>query len=406
MILSRLFVSAGAFLLGAPLLILFGTGMCGAPGIFLPLLAVAITLAVLVRMCKKGRALLCASAVILLFVCGLVLSRALGMTFTAIFPCALCAGMIPLHLLFLCQAPGEEYPPTIWYVGLPVHILSLFLLRSEYLAQAAAAMHVVSPLYFVFFLFALNEYGVSRGMAGDRHPSPQMRLHNRIRTGAVAALLMIATHTEAIKNGLTAVLHFIRDVICRIIQWLMRGQPESARPAGEGGGMDLSGLAENAQTPAFWRILEAVFRVLALVIAVILLFFILKKLFSVCVRALRLLVQMLRRYAAQVNNAYEDTVETLLDWGEMRRGLFLRRPAARRKEPPVDWNSLSPRENVRMRYRQLRLRRKETPDHLTARHVILSEKSAAQAADIYDKARYSSQDISPAEAERMKSLLQ
>lgn len=404
MILSWLFVSLGAFLLGAPLLILFGTGLNNNPLIFLPVLAVSIALAILVRICKKGRAALCVLFSALVFILSLVRARMLGMTYTAFLPSLLCAAMLPFHLLYLCRAPGEEYPPTLWYLGLLVHALALFLLRTEYFAPAKAALHVVSPLYYVFFIFALNEYGLTRGMAGDRRPSRLMRLRNRIRAGLLAALLMICTHIEAIKKAMQAVLNAVRDFIAWLLSWLAGDGGEIVTAPAERGSLDLSGLAEGGEPSAFWRFLEAVMRIVALVIAAVLLILIIKKFIQVCIRALRWLADKLRTYAVQVSDAYEDTVESLLDWGEVRRGLFGRRAAPRKKEPPVDWESLSPRENVRMRYRQLRIRR-EAPDHLTARHVILAEKSTVQAADIYDRARYSSQDISPADAESMKKLL-
>ena len=104
-----------------------------------------------------------------------------------------------------------------------------------------------------------------------------------------------------------------------------------------------------------------------------------------------------------MNNAYEDTVESLMDWGEMRRAFRIHREK-KMKPAPVNWAQLSPRESVRMRYKLLR-GKTQPASHLTARQVIKTEKISAQAADLYDRARYSDAKITAADAEKMKEML-
>lgn len=403
-LLSWLFVSAGSFLFGASVLQLFGCGMAGDGTFFLPMLAVSLLAALLIRLFRRGRMLLCVPLTLAQLLGTLYFSCAQGMRYTAILPSALVAGFIPFHLLMLCQEPGEEYPPTIWYLGVILHALSLFLLRAETFAGAATLFKTTALLYFVFVIFALNELGLSRGMAGDRRPSPLMRWRNRIRAGAVALGLVIACNLESIRRAAAAALDFVLWVIGVILALLMP-EKKVEYVQGGSGGMDLSALGEGAaEAPLFWRILEKIMYVVALVLALALTLLIIKKLVQIMGKVIRFLIQQMRRYAGQVNNAYEDTMESLVDWGEMRRALRLRREK-RVKAPPIDWESLTPRESVRMRYKTLRRRLRLASDSQTARQVLQQEHVTVQAADLYDRARYSSQEISSAEADKMKEWL-
>ena len=402
---SWLFVTVGSFLFGASVLEMFGWGMLHNAAFFLPMLAASLLLAMAVRLMRRGRMALCVVLTIAQWALTTYYTMQQGVNFAALIPAALCAGFIPYHLLMLCQEPGEEYPPTIWYIGVLVHALRLFLLRADYFAGAAQHFKLTALLYFIFVLFALNELSLSQGMAGDKRPTRLMRLRNRMRTGLMALALVIACNLESIRRAAEAAVDFFKRIIAAIIAFFLREKPAEPLVNSGGGGMDLSALADGAgETPLFWRILEYVLYVLAAVIFAALCVLLIRKLIKLLIRLAKYLWARLRRYADQVSDAYEDTVESLMDWGEMRRALFQRREK-RTKTAPIDWSSLSPRESVRMRYRVLRGRAKSADAHLTARQVLLQEKAPAQAADVYERARYSSEEISREDAEKMKEWL-
>lgn len=404
-LIYRLFSTLGAFLLGVPLLLLFGVHFAAKPLYFLPWLCVSLLLALLIRYIRRGRIILCALLTPTVLVHAFTHALAVTGRYGVVFPALLCTAFLPLHLLLLCQSPGDEYPPTLWYLGVFVYALSLFLLRVEELAPAAPQMKFFACVYFAYVLISLNELSLSTAMAGDKRPSPVMRWRNRLRTALVAAGLIIAANLDAIGRALKAALIFVRDVIWAIIQWLFATETESVSEGGARGGIDLSGLAEIAETPKFWIILEQIMRIVAIVIALVLCVLILKKFLGVLKKVALFLLEQLRRYAGQINNAYEETVESILDWGEVKRRVLLSRPAPRKKSSPIAWGQLSPRESVRMRYKVLRDRGKEHPGNLTARQVILQKNVSPQAADLYDRARYSSEEISAQDAENMKKLV-
>ncbi len=404
-LLYRLYCTLGAFLLGAPLLLLFGVHFADNALYFLPWLVLSLLCALLVRYIRRGRMLLCALLTPAVLVH--VFTRALSLSgrYSVVFPALLCTAFLPLHLLLLCQSPGDEYPPTLWYLGVFIYALSLFLLRAQPLAAAAPQLKFFACVYFAYVLLSLNELSLSTGMAGDKRPSPVMRWRNRLRTALLAAGLIIAANLKALARAVTTALIFVRDVLWAILQWLFATETENVSQGGAGGGMDLSGLAEIAETPKFWIILEQIIRWLALAIALVLCILILKKFLGVLKKAALFLLAQLRRYAGQINNAYEETVESILDWGEVKRRVQLKRAAPRKRAAAVAWGQLSPRESVRMRYKVLRDRGRERPGNLTARQVILQKNVSPQAADLYDRARYSSQEISVRDAEDMKEFV-
>ena len=403
-LLSWLFASAGSLLFGMSVLQMFGWGMMHNAGFFLPMLAVSLAAAIGIRLLKRRRMLVCVPATIAQWVICSYITMRCGADHTALIPSLLAAGFIPYHLLMLCQEPGEEYPPTIWYLGLLLHGLSLFLLRTDYFAGAKSFFQTTALLYVIFVIFALNELALSHGMAGDRRPSPLMRWRNRIRAGLLALGLTIACNLKSIARAAEAAANFFKMIIAAILRYLFRERPAEYVQESSGGGIDLSELAgEIKETPLFWKILEKVMYAVALVMCVALTILIVKKLIRLAKKAVRFLIAQLRRYAGQVNHAYEDTVESLVDWGEMRRAFRIRREK-KMKPAPVNWAQLSPRESVRMRYKLLRGKTKAA-SYLTARQVIKTEKINAQAADLYDKARYSGAEITQADAEKMKELL-
>lgn len=403
--LSWLFASVGSFLLGTSVLQMFGWGLLGNALFFLPMLAGSLILAIVARLFRRGRMTLCVLFTAAQCVLVTVVCRQRGTSFAAVIPAILCAGFIPYHLLMLCQEPGEEYPPTVWYLGLMMHALCLFLLRAQYFAGAAAVFKLTALSYYVFVIFALNELALSHGMAGDKRPTRLMRLRNRTRAAALALGLVIACNLEGIRRAAEAVVGFFKAIIAAVLRWLMRDEPAEYMPKGEGGRMDLSALVDGAaETPLFWRILEKIMYAVAAVMFIVLCVLIAKKLGELLVRAAKFIWARLRGYAEQVSDAYEDTVESLFDWGEMQKTIFKRREK-RVKPAPVDWAGLSPRESVRMRYKVLRDRVKDAPGHLTARQVILQKNVSPQAADLYDRARYSSAEVSAADAEKMKELV-
>jgi hypothetical protein len=102
-----------------------------------------------------------------------------------------------------------------------------------------------------------------------------------------------------------------------------------------------------------------------------------------------------------VGESYEDQVESLLDWGEVKRAIHERRGTRRQvREERIPWDRLAPREQVRRSYRDYLSRHPEIGPQRTARQTLADPRQA----DIYEAARYSSREITPEEAQSVRSI--
>ena len=409
----KLFATLGAFMLVLPVFMLFGAGIAQKPLIFLPLPAAALLLALLVRLFRRGRAALCVIVMALFAAGALYFIWPLRLGYGVIVSVALGTAMIAVHLRALCQPGGEEYAPVIWHLGIVVHAVSLFLLRAEGLASARDLAALLSPLYFAYVVFALNEHTVMDGMAGDIRPSRLMRLRNRVRGAVIAGVLLFCAYFKGISRAFYAAV----DAVIAFVMWLwalLFPDRPVEKVAAEGGGMDLAALGGGDAEPAlFWRILEKIMIAVALIAAALLVLILLRQLYKVLKRLVRYLIDRMRAYAASVNDAYEDTVESLLDLTEVKRTVLNWRARLRpRQKEHIAWDSLSPRAAVRESYRLLRKKSAGVSDSRTARSALLggslpvAGEDARRLADLYDAARYSSMDVTEADAQAMRRTAQ
>ena len=149
------------------------------------------------------------------------------------------------------------------------------------------------------------------------------------------------------------------------------------------------------------KLLEKAFYVIGIALAILAAGMLLWLAGKALLRAMRFLAAKLRAYMDAVNENYEDHVESLLDWGEVKRGIERRRAERRQvRKERVPWERLTPREQVRRSYRGFLVRHPDIAPQRTARQALREDRQA----DIYEAARYSSREITPEEAREMKSL--
>ena len=147
---------------------------------------------------------------------------------------------------------------------------------------------------------------------------------------------------------------------------------------------------------------EKILGIVCLILAAAALLALLRLLVRALARCFRSLAARFRAWMNAVNADYDDHVESLLDWGEIRRDLALRRQERQRKRPEkVRWDQLSPRRQVRRSYQVYLTRHPEIPESSTARQTLADPRQA----DIYEAARYSSREITPEEAAFAREIL-
>ena len=151
---------------------------------------------------------------------------------------------------------------------------------------------------------------------------------------------------------------------------------------GPGGGSGMMFPAEETQPPSpFMLLLEKIFSVICIILAALALIALLWLIGKALARCFRSLAARFRAYMNAVNAGYNDHVESLLDWGEIKRSMDLRRQKRQKKRPEkVSWDQLSPRQQVRKSYQAYLQRHPEIPESRTARQTLADPRQA----DIYE----------------------
>ena len=203
---------------------------------------------------------------------------------------------------------------------------------------------------------------------------------------------------------------YIRLFIAAIVEFFM-GLLPSQEMSGTGGGGDLSGMMglEEGETSPVALFLEKVVQALTVVVLAVLAVLFLRMLFKGAIRLWRRLMERLRRYAADSGEDYVDEVENTMNWDERTQTIRDHLFKAFRREKTVPWESLNGRERVRRLYRQF-LRRKPEERMKTAREALQADRGytpnqALAFADLYERARYSDQNVTEEEADHLRQTI-
>ena len=158
---------------------------------------------------------------------------------------------------------------------------------------------------------------------------------------------------------------------------------------------------ESQPTSPVWLFLEKILKIVCAVLIALVLLGLIYLLGKALLRGVKALSARLRAYMNAVSAGYNDQVESLLDWGEIRRSVQQRREKKKKtQEERIPWERLSPRQQVRRSYQAYLRRHPDIPDSRTARQALADPRQA----DIYEVARYSTHDITPQQAQDFRKL--
>ncbi len=396
-LLRHFFYGLGLFLVPMPVFLLIGTAVGVDAAMLLPLLA-ALLLAAGIHGLKPRLRLPC-----------VLLSAAacagLAWALPAQTPAGhwVCVGAAALAVALYPRYVGTffsgELHTAVWYAALAVDAAAWVAGALMSLPQIGGMLRPFTWGYCVYMIFALGLESLHDG--AGRAPSRSMLLKN-LGAGALwAGLFLLLTHIPQIMRAFQAVVSALGDAVA----WLMSlfDNPTETAPASGGGGpMELGALGGAAQEPSWLLLLlEKLAYGAAIILSIAGLALLLCLIWKALCRGLKALAARLRAYMNAVNESYEDQVESLLDWGEVKRSLRRRRRERRRvRQERVPWDRLTPRERVRQSYRMYLIRHPEVTPQQTARQAL----PEARQADIYEAARYSSREITAEEAETASRL--
>lgn len=386
----------GVFLWGAPIFLAAGAAVSPlSPALWLGPLLLALLLACAACLLpRKARVPGVAVGALTAAAAAWALGRYIGTDARGYALAGLAAIACAVHAALL----SREESVGFWCAGVPVYLAARVAVNALYL-NIRPTLLALAACYFVFLILRLSQVSLREGMGGGRGPSRVMRLRNAAAALAFAVLLLLFAFLPQV----AALLRLVWRQIARLLAWISSLLPlhELRGTGGRGGGGDMPLLEEAADAAPFWIFLEKVVYVVCAVILAVLAFLMLRAL----ARALRVLLKRflawLRAYAGAVTEGYEDTVESLIDWGEARRAWAERQRRRREKrEAEIPWERLTPRQRVRRSLRDYLRRHPEAAESATARSLLRDEKKAA----LYEAARYSDLEITSEQAEQMRDL--
>lgn len=310
-------------------------------------------------------------------------------------------------LLLLASLPMAAWGPVReLHPGVPMTCGALYLI-----VYGAVAVHLWSidpavrptfdTLLLVGFLadmlltmLAMGRQSLEAAAAYGKVPAGMRRL-NRVLVLTLTGLAALLSAIPALTQGFNAAVRWLRDLWFRLIAWLIGViSPETASPSGlsaAGGEVDLSALVPDAAPSDAAVLLERIFMMIGVVLAVIALLTGLWCLGKLAGRAYRRIAAWLERYAASATEDYVDEVTSTLDEAAREEKARLRRLRKSLARTQAD----TPAARIRLRYQTLLLRHPEWPASRTARKTL-----SAEDATLYEKARYSTHEVSPEEADR------
>lgn len=408
-VLRKIAVTAGLVLFMAPIYVFLGAWLCSDdPGVtnapvamwvIFPSIPLVFSLSVRLMQGKLRRVctiimlaitlFLTAGAAVLMDVPGIPAKAGLMLIALALYL---------IHLKALTKNAGDEYPSALWYGGIALYLLAQWLLRGT-LNFAWSTVQAASLGYLLFLLLEMNRFSLAEGVGDDQEPSRRMVVRNRIMIGIIYLAAVLLANIKQLANLMSRMWRAVKHGIVALCEMMLRifntkPAPSSDAPQQEMGGFTSMEIAEPSLV---MQILEKVFICAAFAVFAVVLFFALKKLCQLMKKAVLLLMEKYRNYMNQVAEAYEDQVESIADWKEMReKAISGHRTKKRRK---IQWEKLDPREKVRQCY-WLWMQKNRVTSEKTASGAMREKRIEPSAGEIYDEARYSSMEITEENADK------
>ena len=344
----------------------------------------------------------CSSAA--MFALSLLVLPVREMPLLLLLPAALCA-LLFYSLPLAMRKYESDIPPYIYFAGVGIHIVIQFLHhyfssfdgQSPY-APIETALTGSLIGYMLLFLLSMNRISLDNAsLARHRIPSG-MRIMNTAMTMVFLVASLILAVTPAIIRGITALWQGLLSIVRRFLAWLISLLPAETTPGfGAQGGMD-NMLLMGGETPApsaLAVLLEKIAAVFSFILFIIGIVFLLHSLFKLTIRLIRRMAAQLRSYMSAASGEFEDEITDTREDGAQREIRFLRkgkRSAAQSPDTPVG--------HIRFAYARLLRRRPQWTPSSTAR-----ENLSVSAAEIYERARYSSHPVTKDDVQRFNEQI-
>lgn len=297
-------------------------------------------------------------------------------------------------LRFSSWPRDREIPFAVLATGVVLHVLWQILVNLGTAYDFAAAPMLWCFLAFlVLAVLSMNRGSVNASAMGRQKVSTVMRRQNFFLSLGLLVLVIALAALPAVISAIENAWSTLMNLLARLGAWLSSLLPEmTEEQAGGsmGGSMSMMGM-EASEPSAFALLMEKVAMALGAVLAAAALFFGGRFLYRKLKVLLRYLLKRLGEYAAHSTEDYEDEITDTREGGEKEGTGFTRLFSMMER---VDERKLTPTQRIRYRYSRLQRRHKDWLPGATAR-----EKLSPEAAEIYERARYSSHPVHEQDAE-------
>lgn len=305
-------------------------------------------------------------------------------------------GLLLLYTVPMGSWPWHREPPIgIFIMGILLHIAAQLSLNLFQLEHNLALEPVRTGLLICFLIFAflalLSRNRLSLSSASREKPVIPLatRLKNVLIVVLFFLLLALLSRSAFLSEAVTAALRAIAGVIAFLASLRSEGgelptETVATEPPEDMGG----GLPTTQAGGALQNFLLAAFQFLLPFIVVAFFVLVLYLLFKYSSRLFKGLGRLLQRFAASAAADYEEQITDTRDSPDPEA---TPKKAARLQFMPG--KRLSPAENIRRRYRQLKKRNTKWHASSTARENLPED-----AAPLYEQARYSENPVTAEDA--------
>lgn len=327
-------------------------------------------------------------------------------------------GGVPLLLVVLVlyvlivrawrDPPFTEWAFALLLLGFLAYFAGIIVGRVMELPELSRMMRNGLVLFVpTLLLYSNRQYIVdSASTRGGKQPPKRIRRANFWMTLPLAAVFLVITNLQAIRDAFYAV----GNAILRFFAWLMEllaREPEEMLPEvveGAPGMMDM--FPAEAVEEAGNSILMDILGVIVAVALAGALCFMLYRAARLLWRGAKVLIARVRAAAQQLGEGVEDQTESILDWEEVRLQMRerVRRLRGRPRQPK--WEALDSRARVRWLYARWQQKQRGVAASMTAREALRAAGKREEAAALYEQARYSAQEVAEAEVAAMREIME
>lgn len=320
-----------------------------------------------------------------------------------IFPPILFGWLVLETLPLFGRDSREEMPPHVFVLGAVLHLTgqaALFIAgRSENNAFAPVepGLSAAFAVFFLLTLMNLNRTNLIYGAAMEKTVPRHIYRYNRVLTLVLVAVTLFFGCMPAVVRFISWLWNTFIGLIADLIAWFHSLFPveEHIPDNGPGSGGDPLFAYAESEPGLFAKILEVVLYLIVIATVVLILWMVIRYVR----RFVKWLWKRFKEYAAAANTGdYIDEITDTRQDGDRNR-IFGR---LKRKHDPlrgVNERKLAPAARIRFCYLRLLVRRKDWLASRTAR-----ENLPAEAAVLYERARYSRHEITEADAKRFREL--